>query len=740
VSKRHLPITSLRGPAVHGPAIVLFLALAASCVGCGDSVERVRDLQAEGDYEASVEPLRRLLDERPGDPEIHYLYGLALARTGKPSAAMWALLESSRDPAWAARAGLEVAGAALGARDFTAAVAASDAVLAVDPENAEALRMRGLAHLELMESPEESLADFDRLLEQSPEDFAALLYRMTALLALEEVDEARAVLEEVRRIGTESLLDDEVVAHFCLIGATFAEERDELELAERLFEECSSTHPTSAVAAEESMRFFDGHGRRERATQILADRLALLPNSTQLRGQLARRLRGLGDVAAAEALLLEATEAESPDVVAHAWSALTDHYLELDDLPAAVKALEAALYFEGELSPQRTLAYADLLAAAGMNARAMEVASELEDEDLRVLIEARVALNEKRPRRALEAFERAFQTWPNNAVARYYAARAAEQSGFFERAVEHYRQSIRADRDSTDASLRLARLLSASGNAPDAFAVLSQHHLGSRPGDPEGLLLALRLAVEQESASLVRGLIDRIPASRTYARATVLLAERVARSRSTEEAIRGLREDAKLDPSLPRDAPALAYLVDLLIEAGEVGEARALVDSARAAHPDAPEFLVIHAGSMKEGGGGRKALYEKALALDPNNLPALLALAEMAAGVGDHPMSISLLDRAAAAAPGDIAASRRAAEARLRGGLPDEAESRLEGHLQEFPFDAAAALSLAELREKQNRDRSRTLELVQRAQRFAGTPRGVEISARLEALQRALGL
>lgn len=731
---------SLRGPAVHGPVIAVVFALAAACGGCGDSVERVRDLQAQGDYAASVEPLRRLLDERPGDPEVNYLYGLALVQTGKPSQAMWALRESSRDPAWAVRAGLEVAGAALSTRDFPAAVAASEAVLAVDPDNADALRMRGMAHLELMESPEESLANFDRLLEQSPEDFAALLYRMMALLALDEVDEARAVLEEVRRIGTESLLDDEVVAHFCLIGATFAEEREELELAEGLFEECSSTHPASLVVAEESMRFFDGQGRRERASQILADRLALSPNSTQLRGQLARRLRGAGNAAAAEALLLEATEAESPDVVAHAWSALTDHYLELDDLPAAVKALEAALYFEGELSPQRTLAYADLLAAAEMNARAMEVASDLEDEDLRVLIEARVALNEKRPRQALEAFERAFRSWPNNAVARYYAARAAEQSGAFERAIEHYRQSIRAGRESTDASLRLARLLAASGQASDAFAVISQHHLNSRPGDPEGLLLALRLAADQENAALVRSTLELMPPSRTRARAMVLLAERAERLRGNEEAIRGLREDAKLDLGLPRDAPALAYLVELLVEAGEVEEARALLDSARAAHPDAPEFLVIHAGWMEEEGGGRNALYEQALALDPKNLPALFALAEMAADAGDHPTSISLHDRAAAAAPADVRASRRAAEARVRAGRSDDAESRLEGHLREFPFDAVAALSLAELREKQDRDRSRTLELVRRAQRFTDAPQGAEVSARLEVLQRELGL
>ena len=270
--------------------------------------------------------------------------------------------------------------------------------------------------------------------------------------------------------------------------------------------------------------------------------------------------------------------------------------------------------------------------------------------------------------------------------------------------------------------------------------MISQHHLNSRPGDPEGLLLALRLAADQENAALVRSTLELMPPSRTRARAMVLLAERAERLRGNEEAIRGLREDAKLDLGLPRDAPALAYLVELLVEAGEVEEARALLDSARAAHPDAPEFLVIHAGWMEEEGGGRNALYEQALALDPKNLPALFALAEMAADAGDHPTSISLHDRAAAAAPADVRASRRAAEARVRAGRSDDAESRLEGHLREFPFDAVAALSLAELREKQDRDRSRTLELVRRAQRFTDAPQGAEVSARLEVLQRELGL
>ena len=52
--------------------------------------------------------------------------------------------------------------------------------------------------------------------------------------------------------------------------------------------------------------------------------------------------------------------------------------------------------------------------------------------------------------------------WPDNAVARYYAARAAERLGDFDRAIDDYRYAIRAGIDDTDARYRLARLYEAA--------------------------------------------------------------------------------------------------------------------------------------------------------------------------------------------------------------------------------------------------------------------------------------
>ncbi|MBW2716131.1 MAG: hypothetical protein JRD03_08645, partial [Deltaproteobacteria bacterium] len=85
--------------------LLVCLALA----GCSevDSVSAIREQQAAGDHEATIEPLRALLAKRPDDAELNFLYGRALAFT-KPNLAMWALREAMKDPEWLVPAGTQL--------------------------------------------------------------------------------------------------------------------------------------------------------------------------------------------------------------------------------------------------------------------------------------------------------------------------------------------------------------------------------------------------------------------------------------------------------------------------------------------------------------------------------------------------------------------------------------------------------------------------------------------------------
>lgn len=701
---------------------IVGLALCAACGG-SDSLEEIRERQSRGDFRSTVEPLRELLETHPSNSEVHLLYGLALARTGQGSLALWSLREASEDPTWFVPASLELARSALSARDFPAAIASATAVLEEVPDHVDALRVRGQARLEEKIDAEGGLEDLTRALDLEPGDLATRLSQLRALLAVGRVDEAREAFGEVERMASEGEFLEADASLVCAAGASFVNESGEHEAAAGLYEGCLERYPASAAVMDAAMDFFDARGNASRATEILRAASEASPYSTVLRGRLARRLRSQGALEEAEELLLAATRRDEEEIRAHAWSALTDHYVVMGDHDAAVDAFESAIEYEGELTAQRRLAYADLLAAAQRNERALEVAAELEDVALRDLVQARVALNEGRACEALEHFEAAFPLWPNNAVARYYAAVAAERCGVFEKAEEHYRQSLRSGAQASDAGLRLARRLVAERRWSDALFAIQQH-LAAHPSHPEAVLLKTRIALALQEPEILQGTLNMLPPSRLRARVIVLLADRAARDRGAEFAIGGLLADDRLKLRQPRDAPALELLVTLLLETERRVEARLAVDAALAANAEAADFHFIHGRFLElDGAPGAEArsAFERALARNPAHAGALLVLGRQAGSEGRTREAVELLDRAFAAESSDPTPAREAAQLLVAAGESDEAVRRLEALLKDLPHDGLAAAELSRLLRSRGGEPARIESLARQAARFGAT-------------------
>ena len=709
----------------HSPIVAIFLFLSV-CSGCGeaDPVAEIRAQQERAHYGATLEPLRALLQQRPDDPELHFLYGVALARTGQPGLAIWSLRRAQEDELWAVAAGLELAADAFAARSYRAAEEAATAVLTLEPDNLEALRLRGEARLEDKADLEGALADFEEILVHEPVNFAAQLSRFATLLILERAEDAQASLAELEKLAAEEHADKSALASLCVARAIFAKERKEIATADQNFETCLDQHPIAPLVVDEAAKFYDEQGRSERAIEIFRVALDKAPEATAYRSELARRLRNQGRVSDAEKLLREGTQVESKRAAAEAWSVLAEHHLSLDELPEAVEAVERAAALTGAPSQQELLAYADLLAAAEMNERALEVAQDLEQKSYQQLVRARVLLNERRPREALELYKKALELWPNNAVARYYAARAAEQIGDFEAAVEQYRQSIRAGAQATDAALRLAQLRAAEGDARAADSALAQH-LRAHPGEPEATLLAIELARRANDQKRLRYFYSQLRPSPLRARAAAMAADATAAKGGPRAAIAVLRGDPRLDFTSPRDVEALRSLVAHLLEAGDTGSARAALGAALAARPDDSRLHEIR-GRLLEHEGGRKdeveAAYRRALELDPGSPHALEALGRMAASSGRLEEALSLLcDRAVGKVPSEPAPSLRCAARLVVAGRHSEAEARLEALLREVPWSSEAALALARLHWDRQAGAS-AIELAQRAVRFSGGP------------------
>ncbi len=106
---------------------------AAALLGCpGDSLQTVRDLQQQGRHIESLELLETLLEERPDDPELHYLYGTTSVATGRASQGIWSLRRARDFEGWEIRAGVELARAGIHAGDNALSIEAATRVLELE--------------------------------------------------------------------------------------------------------------------------------------------------------------------------------------------------------------------------------------------------------------------------------------------------------------------------------------------------------------------------------------------------------------------------------------------------------------------------------------------------------------------------------------------------------------------------------------------------------------------------------
>ena len=704
--------------------IIVCLLTMLATAGCDttSSVEKARALQAAGRFQESLEVLRELLDERPGDSEIYYLYGVALVRMGDAGLAHWSLEEASRDPEWAVDAGIALASSSFATHNWNLAVDASTRVLEVDPLNVDALRLRAEALIEMKTDNEAALSDLEKAIELDPDRLSLRVSRAAVLLPLGRIDEAEEAIESLEALARDSYAGDAELGRLCVAKAAFAHEKGDASAADLVFEECLEEFPLNAYVLRSAMAFSDARENPERATAMLRGGLERSPESVMYRDLLAARLREAGDVLAAEQILLAGTRIQPPSLARAAWGALTDHYLALEDNVAAAEAAGRAFELEVQPGQQTILAYADVLAMAGLDERALEVAEGLEEKIYRDLVHGRVLLNQHKPEEALERFDAALARWPDNAAARYYAGRASAQSGRFDRAIREYRQSIRSGAGVTDVGLVLARLHLAEGAFWPAW-IAADHHFRAYPADTEILLLRVRIAAQLQNRDLVLLSLNQASAPEVRARALVVHADRSAEEHGPGAALEFLSTHPELDLRDPGNAPALRSLVAHAFDAGAPETAGTALEAALSEHPDSSAFQAIRGFALERGGapeGSVREAYELAVELDPQNALAIGALARLEEAHGKPKAALELYARAITASPGDLTLERSAAMLSARMGRAAEAERRLEDLLRENPHDAETAIELAKLRIARGADEAGTQELVARAKRFGG--------------------
>jgi len=711
-------------------------------MGCepADPLEAIRQQQATGQFQATIEPLRELMDERRGDSEVQYLYGLALARTGQPSLADWALSEAMRDPKWLLPAGHQLLYDSLATGNNDRAIEIASTILESHPENLDILQLRANAYAHSRMHYEEALADADRIFELDPENALAMEPRILSLLGLERIEEAREAIEELGRRIEKQAAGSASEGWHCATSAIFALEDGQETLAEERWADCLERFPGHSNVVTNALQFFDSRREYDRSLEVLRAAHEAEPESRSYRTGLAGRLRFSGRAQESEELLKRATESDEPHLATLAWFDLAKHYQELGQHQLASESQERALVLAREADlphSQLLLEYADALLLAGRLDEALQIADEMTLEAHQAMIRARVAQQQGRHADALEHFDAAFRLWPNNPYARYYAAVASEQIGDFDSAIESYRYSIRIAPDATDARTRLGQLQLAQGRPSDAMMLLRLKS-DQAPLDLAGELLSIQLWGQIGNMPALVSAIERFrqgsPGSLGFALES---AAKGVRERAGAEAAAALLLRAQVDFEDPMFTPALRALVRLQFETPDAAaklETRAGIDAALARHPQVAEFREILGLWLELSGdeAGARDAYRDAIAIDGQNPGALAGLGRLTL---DPQQAIDLLERAAAARPDDAEVGWETAQRLLSASRVPEAERRLETLLRQHPYDARASLALAQIRLERGDTSDRSLELAQRAVRFGRSADALELVSRIHRMR-----
>jgi tetratricopeptide (TPR) repeat protein len=702
--------------------LILFLASMSGCDGSGE-IEQARALQESGQYEESFEPLRRGLERNPDDSELHFLNGRALVMTVRPTQAVWSLRKAMEDPEWLQRAGLLLATAALRANNHEMALEAVDHVLAEHPDDTDALVTRANIQIALRSRFEGALEDAERALDLDPERRDAVVARLTALLGLERAEEAEEALAELELTADDEQIDPRIAAQLCAGRSVFAKEKGDSEAAEASFRNCLEEFPTDSRVVDAALEFYDESGEGERSIEVLRRLLEENPRALSYRSKLAQRLRAVGQVPEAEALLLDGTELHENAADA-AWVEVARHYAITEDYSSMAAAYEHAVEVSKEPTPELQFVTADALLLAGRLDDALALGEALPLAMHRDLIVGRVHYERREMKEALERIEASLRLWPENAGARYYAALAAERLGDFDRAIENYRYSIRSGADATDARYRLAMLYEAEGRYELSVAAATSAEGRVEP-DREATMIAIRAASKGGLQAHVKSLLKSLRGKDALQmRGLAALAEGTKDRLGSAAAAKMLADAKDLNLVHPGNAELLRSLVIYRGPKGKPGRESAALSAALEKHPDVADFHEIHGVRLETREASEtetRAAFARALEIDPQHERALLGLARLEAAKGRVAEAFALQAKAIEAAPESDAPLRAKAKLLIATGESRDAERALEDLLHQDPYDGAAAASLAALRRARGATDERTTELEARAARFGAT-------------------
>lgn len=696
--------------------LVCALLVWSACDRGAARLEQAQALYEQGQFTEAETLLKEILDADPSNAEANYKLGTVFMAQRKHPQAIWPLrkaAESGTDIA--PQAGLLLANLLLGTEEYEEAINVADAILAEDESRSAARIIRAQAEVGLSRW-DDAIADAEILMKDDPRDYATLHTLTTALAELGRYDEAEKHLTALYEVALE---DFPIKApNICASIVAFLDEiRDQREAAKKKSLECFDAHPDSGIVLDWVAYLHDGSGEPEVADEILTKATDIAPHRLELWKRRSDRLIQQGHpVDAAEVLHQAADLLDTPA----AWGMYAEGLRLIGEQEKAVAALERGIEVAGE-DESMSFLKADLLVNIGRDDEARALAETFDNEAYRDFVLSRLAERQGDLERALALVESGLEIWPNNAQARYNAGLLAQRLGKVKLALEHYREATRSDPEATDAALRMAELLLATGEyrAANDFAIRQAQN---RPWDPDLFLVAAEASVRTRQYDQARNVYTAIIRDRQglVVESQLGLAF-IARESEGPAAAAAVIREAAPDWSDAANDRLLFALVGDLAAAGKPDEAAAELDAALAKRPkddrllEARGRLRLSVGDVK----GASADFDRAVALAPGNGAAIAGQAAVLALSGHREAAIERFDASAKAEVPSVDGGYGAAQLVMASGDLDGAAARLRAYLLSYPGAANAANDLAWILASRKEDLDTALDLATRAVRIA---------------------
>jgi Tfp pilus assembly protein PilF len=545
-----------------------------------------------------------------------------------------------------------------------------------------------------------------KALKQNPQFMDAHILLAQSTAHMKDLDAAVRHIEDAIRMEP---TDARAVVNL----ATMEQAKGDIRNAEAQFKRATALDPKSVPAALALGRFYLSTGRPKEAEESLKNAIALAPTDLTANRALAGVYLTTNRFKEAEAPLKAAAEGASSAQKL----ILADYYLVALRNDEAKKALQALMDRQDVFADTR-LRLSMLEWRQGHRQEAYSLVDEVLKKgatDSRAnLMKARYLVADRKFEAARDLLKTSVNADPRRSTAHYLLGTTYRALGDLESAKKEFAESLRLAPSQIESKMQLAQLSLLSGEL-DGAESLARAAVQTEPRNGEARLVLVDVLIARKNfPEAIRDATALAGISPTLPQPHMQLGRIHYKQTDYASAERSFRRAIDLSNG---SVEAVGALVETLIAAGKIQQARLLAEERVARNPKESASLLIAAEVYKaahEVGKAETAL-KNALALDPANMNAYMELSRMF-------FAEQRLDEARAQLENIVAKQPKAVWAHTFIGLSlhlqnrkAEARQRYEQVLQIDPRAAVAANNLAVILLDEGQNLDRALELAQTA-------------------------